>query len=99
MKLNEKSCAIGLLLGDKTASIRVSKNSVEFKEAVTLLENDFPAMRPLFRQSIQYFCKPFFDAYIKAKEKLLEVLKNEPIRQSGTFICSREVGYTTTIFY
>ncbi|HEY4064153.1 MAG TPA: hypothetical protein VGM30_19740 [Puia sp.] len=99
MRFHDKNNAVHLLVENSSGKVGIAENSTEFKEALFFMSREFPGMRDRFRQSIQYLCKPFFEAYFKAKDGLTEVLKREPIQKSGTLIYSPSAGYTLTEFY
>lgn len=98
MKFTDRNTAVRLLLkGD--VDIRVITESIGFADAIFFLDNELIGMKPLFRQSIQYLCKPFFEAFKKAREKLHEALRREPTKKSGTFIFAVDDRVNQTVFY
>jgi len=99
MKFNNKNNAVHLLMEDSFSKIGISKDSVELDEALFFCNKEFPHLKSSFRKSIQYLCRPFFEAYQNAKEKLLNVLVKEPVRRSGTFIYTTLNEETLTTFY
>jgi len=99
MKFSDKNNAVHLLMEDSLGRVGIVKDSTELNEALSFCNIEFPHLKPLFRKSIQYLCRPFFEAYEKAKEKLLNVLLKEPIRRSGTFIYTTFNEETLTTFY
>src|ERR1700748_2871804 len=99
MKFNDKNSAVHLLTKNGSEVIEIPKDSNDPWTAFVFLYREFPGLRPAFRESIQYLCRPFFDAYEKGKEKLLEALQKEPVHKSGTFIYTMANGETRTAFY
>src|SRR6185437_6692725 len=99
MRFHDKNNAVHLLTENGSSKVEIDQNSVEFQKAMFFINHEFPGMRPKFRKSIQYLCKPFYEAYVKAREKLSEVLQKEPIQKSGTLIYSLDSDYTLTTFY
>jgi len=99
MKFNDKNNAVHLLMGDSFGKAGISKDSSGLNEALYFCNKEFPHLKPLFRKSIQYLCRPFFEAYQNAKEKLLHVVGKEPLRRCGTFIYPTFNEETLTTFY
>jgi hypothetical protein len=99
MRFHDKNNAVHLLIEGRPCKVEVDQNSREFQKALFFIYHEFPEMRPKFRKCIQYMCKPFFEAYQKAREKLTVVVQKEPIQKSGTLIYSLGSGYTLTTFY
>jgi hypothetical protein len=99
MRFHDKNNAVHLLSDTGSREVEIDPLSAELPLAAFFLHREFPAMRPRFRKSVQYMCKPFIEAYEDARKKLLEVLIKEPIHKSGTLIYGRGAGFTETIFY
>jgi len=99
MKINDKNSALHLLIEGASGKLEIIQDATEFPMAVYFMNHEFPAMRDRFRECIQFLCKPFFDAYLKAREKLLEALEKEPLQKSGTLMYSVEGGIILTTFY
>jgi hypothetical protein len=60
----------------------------------------FKHFAPFFKGRVQYITQPFYDAYLAAKEKLVDVMKTESLGDaSGTFVLNVGQGITKTIFY
>jgi hypothetical protein len=99
MRFHNKNNAVHLLSESGSRKIEIDPHSTEFSLATFFIHHEFPAMRPVFRKSIQFICNPFLDAYEKARPKLLEVLLKEPIQKNGTLINGLGGGCKETIFY
>jgi hypothetical protein len=64
----------------------------------TELRETFPGV--VFGDRIQYITQPFYEAYSKHKNKMIDVLKTESIGDAtGTFIIRASDGVTKTMFY
>lgn len=99
MRFHDKNNAVHLLIDGGSCKVEVDQNSLEFQKALFFVHHEFPSLRPKFRKSIQFMCKPFFEAYQKARDKLSDVLQKESLQKSGTLIYSLGSGYTLTTFY
>ena len=99
MKLNAQTTALGLLSNNADNQILLPEESINMQLAVDFFKNEFKSMAPLFSQRIQYISRPFYNALEKNKEKILAMLKHEPIKRSGTFIMYFPNDLTLTIFY
>jgi hypothetical protein len=99
MRFNDRNTALHLLGSKNNYTVAIPTESVGFSLAVSFLDTEFDGMKPLFRKSIQYLCKPFLDAYLKAQVSLYHALEKEPIHKSGTLIYTSGVGSHLTTFY
>jgi hypothetical protein len=99
MRFHDKNNAVHLLSENGPRKVAIDPHATEFPHASFFINKEFPGMRPRFRKSIQFICKPFRDAYLKAREKLVEALAKEPIQKSGTLIFSAGNQLMTTVFY
>ena len=98
MKLSNSNNAIHLLSDKDKTPIWESIDPRNSDKMRTFIET-FPAMKPLFRERIQYLCKPFVDSYSSGSEKLKPILQGLFIKQSGTFIYPCIGNASNTIFY
>ena|SRR5258706_2651107 len=98
MKLSDRNNAAHFLMDDDPMRFSISKNSTETNEAMAFMLKQFPNMKHLFRQRIRYICRPFIDAYSKGKDKLIKMLLEQPVKQSGTFIIP-VIGGLILIFF
>ena len=99
MKLNAQTTALGLLSNSPGNRILLPEESTEMPAALDFIENEFKDMLPLFKRRVQYISKPFFNAYLKTEQKILEILLHEPVKQSGTLILPNSSEATLTTFY
>lgn len=104
MKINRNNSAVHFLYEDLTPfHFRVCEDiehtPVEYKRKFAFsIIREWPKVQPLFKKKVQFISDPFHKAYEKATPKLANVLDNEPINESGTFISYRQGGINT-IFY
>ena len=99
MKLNAQTTALGLLSNNPANQILIPKESFNMQPAMDFFKSEFKSMVPLFSQRIQYISRPFYKALAKNAEKVWGMLKQEPIKQSGTFVVPCADDLTLTIFY
>lgn len=94
MKISDKNSAVHFLLDSDPVKYKASASG-----AVDFINKEFTNMRPLFRNKIQYICKSFQEAAIKLFDKIVGLIQQESISQSGTLIIPRSEGVTETVFY
>lgn len=99
MRFNDRNNALHLLGSENTYTVAIPTESVGFSLAVSFMDHEFEGMKPLFRKSIQYLCKPFLEAFSKTEGKLFHALQRESIHKSGTLICPGAGDMPFTTFY
>lgn len=98
MKINTKNTALNFLDDGDKLKFSTEERNLETAQALEFMYYEFPKMRPLFRKKIQYISEPFVNAYKNGRERLRDIITNEPFQQSGTFIWPAPGG-SNTIFY
>jgi hypothetical protein len=95
MKFSDRNNAIHLLMeGDPGLYLTPSEN-----DTTDFIDREFKHLKPLFKQKIQYVCKPFRDAFLKEGQKVYKVLGEESLKQSGTLIIPFSGLGSLTVFY
>lgn len=106
MKINYRNTALGFLDNPKDMPIHTPdgySNPQSKEQDYKLLHgiiNQFAedGFKNYFNTNIQYITQPFYEAFIKAAEKLRKVVLQTAMDDSGTFIIGFP-NHTQTIFY
>jgi hypothetical protein len=99
MKISDRNTALHLLTASGDTGYDIGDFGEGVHEVKDLIQHDFPILRHLFKQRIQYISKPFMEAFYRATENNLLRLLNEPIEQCGTLIIPFPSPRQSTIFY
>ena len=99
MRFHDKNNAVNLLREGGPLQVNIDPDAAEFTNAAFFMRYQFCPMRSRFRQSIQFICQPFFEAYLQTREKLIAALPKEAMKKSGTLIYGIGEGCRLTIFY
>jgi hypothetical protein len=99
MKLTDKNNAVHFLLDKDPMSFQAWDYYTKKEEAMRFIGEDFPVMKSLFRERIQFVSAPFYEAFLIGKYKLMSVLLEEAVKQSGTMIIPDRGEWFNTFFY
>lgn len=102
MKINYKNTALNLLekwdeevnLPEPHKEMTEAEKQAFGRSLLVGLEDS----SELFKHNIRYISRPFYEAYLKGKHKLVDVFDKEEIEESGTFIW-QSGSFTHTNFY
>lgn len=103
MRINYKETALGFLEHPESIEFGLppNYNEMTLQESIAFaksVQDTFKTVAPLFKTKIRYVALSFFEAYEKAKHKLVSVFEKEEFSDSGTLIV-RNGSSTNTTFY
>ena len=103
MNIKIKDTMLGFLDNPNTVTFGLPEdvdnlNKFQQSEFGKSVRQAFSQNRDLFKDNIRYICEPFMAAYRKARPKLIELIFETDINESGTFIFKNK-EFTNTIFY
>jgi len=104
MKISERNTALGLLREMNPMSFTIDEDgehsTIEYKRAFGLsVVANWPLIKDQFSSNVRYISDSFYQAYNKSLPKLIPVLGEEEIEESGTFVSRSSPSETNTIFY
>lgn len=102
MRFNYKNTALSFLDNPDSVDFFLPEGATPLtqKEEEVFVGSLKPAFKGegIFRDKVRYITRPFIDAYMRGKSKLVSVFDKTAIEETGTLIFTGE-GFTNTYFY